>query len=134
MSALREANNIHGTHLSINQKLTIPRINGVPYSVQKGDTLSTIAEKYGIVDTNSILLANNMDRRGVLSVGKKLLLPNPTKDPNKKVVVVPIPEKKPVVPALPIVAKPTVTKRNRDPVNQKTISYGGYSLDLKVDH
>ena len=35
VSDLREVNEIRGTNLSINQKLLIPRINGVQYTVQK---------------------------------------------------------------------------------------------------
>lgn len=67
-STLRETNNIRGTHLSINQKIVIPRINGLQYTIKKGDTLSTIAQKYGIADSNTILIANDMDKKTPLSV------------------------------------------------------------------
>ncbi len=81
-------------------------------------------------------MANSLEQRSILSVGKTLLLPNPTKDPNKKVIVK-VPEKKPVavvktvVPAVKKVV-PVAVQRNA-PNTQKTISYGGYSLDLKVE-
>lgn len=130
-TALREENNIRGTHLSINQKIIIPRINGIQYVIKKGDTLGTIAQKYGIADANSILLANDIDKKGILSVGKTLILPNTTKDPDTKIAVVP-PVKKPTTPTTPVKQTPVVVKK-KAPVDQKTISYGGYSLDLKVD-
>mgnify|MGYP006321228907 FL=1 len=132
---LRSINNITGTHLSIGQKLVIPRINGVEYVIQKGDTLSTIAGKYGINDTNNILVANDMSAGNVLSVGRKLLLPNPTKDPTKKIAVVPPVQKKPVqntVQTKPVKQETAIPKKN-EPNVRKTITYGGYSLDLKVN-
>ena len=132
---LRSINNITGTHLSIGQKLVIPRINGVEYVIQKGDTLSTIAGKYGINDTNNILVANDMSAGNVLSVGRKLLLPNPTKDPTKKIAVVPPVQKKPVqntVQTKPVKQETVIPKKN-EPNVRKTITYGGYSLDLKVN-
>ncbi len=71
----------------------------------------------------------------VLSVGRKLLLPNPTKDPTKKIVVAPPvqPVNKPV--NTPVKTTPKTTTANpkkNSPNVQKTISYGDYSLDLKV--
>jgi LysM repeat protein len=127
---LRDMNSLSGTHLSINQQLVIPRINGVQYTIQKGDTMSTIAQKYGIKDANSILVVNDLEKGKLLTVGKQLLLPNPTKDPNKKVVVK-APEKKPA-PVKKNTPKPVVVKKDA-PNTQKTISYGGYSLDLMVE-
>lgn len=128
--ALRNANWLTGTFLSLNQKLVIPRINGVKYTVQKGDTLSVIATKYGIANAENILLANDMQKGAVLSIGKSLLLPNPTKDPTKKIVAKPV-EKKPTVPVKTPAKKPSAPKKDA-PNTQTTISYGGYSLDLKV--
>jgi len=92
LATLRTMNNLGTDILSINQKITIPRINGVQYVIQRGDTLSVIASKYGIRDINSILLANDMNRSTTLSVGRKLLLPNPTKDPTKKPVIAAAPK------------------------------------------
>lgn len=138
IATLRTMNNLNTDILSINQKIVIPRINGIQYTIQKGDTLSTIAQKYGIQDMNTILIANTMSRNTKLSVGKQILLPNPTKDPTKKpapqvaktapaVKQAPAanPAKKPAAPALKPAPKPVV----RD---QQNITYGDYSLGLKV--
>lgn len=120
--------------LSINQKIIIPRINGVQYVVQKGDTLSVIAQKYGVKDVNSIAIANDMSPRSTLTVGHKLLLPNPTKDPNKKppVQVATIqPVKKPVpTRTTTTISKAPVKVAVKDP---PVITYGGYSLSLKIN-
>ena len=140
IATLRTMNNLNTDILSINQKITIPRINGVQYAIQKGDTLSTIAQKYGIADINTILVANDMSRKSTLSVGKKLLLPNPTKDPTKKPVTqvakAPAPaakkaptnntEKKAPAPAPAPAPRPAA----RD---QQVITYGDYSLSLKLN-
>lgn len=138
IATLRTMNNLNTDILSINQKITIPRINGVQYAIQKGDTLSTIAQKYGIKDINTILIANDMSRNTRLSVGKQILLPNPTKDPTKKPApqvakttpaAKPAPAQnnapKPAAPALKPAPKPVV----RDQLN---LTYGDYSLGLKV--
>jgi hypothetical protein len=73
-----------------------------------------------------------MEKGSVLSVGRKLLLPNPTKDPNPKIAIK-ILEKKPT--AVPLITPPkkTVVVKKDAPNSQKVISYGGYSLDLKLD-
>jgi LysM repeat protein len=130
LSALREVNNLSDNFLALKQKLIIPRIKGVSYTVQKGDTLSTIAEKYGITQAQNILLANDLQQGGVLSIGKVLLLPNPTKDPTKKVVNNP-PTKKPV--ATTTNKTKTASPKKETPTEIKTLTYGGYSLDLKVE-
>lgn len=127
-------NNLNSDILSINQKITIPRINGVQYAIQKGDTLSTIAQKYGIKDINTILVANDMSRNSTLSVGKKLLLPNPTKDPTKKpapqpaqIAKKPDPVVAPKKQTTPAPAPKVVAKV------QQTLTHGDYSLSLKIN-
>jgi LysM repeat protein len=134
-------NNLNSDILSINQKILIPRINGIQYAIQKGDTLSTIAQKYGIKDVNTILIANDMSRNATLSVGRKILLPNPTKDPTKK----PAPQiakSTPASPQTPVAknAPNTATKQAvpqqkviQTPKDQQNITYGDYSLSLKVN-
>lgn len=137
LATLRTMNNLGTDILSIRQKITIPRINGVQYAVQKGDTLSTIAAKYGIKDTNLILLANDMNKGATLSIGRKLLLPNPTKDPTKKpaIAAAPKPAQAPTVkpansPQQPVAKAPVVKKTPaKDP---QTITYGDYTLSLKI--
>lgn len=130
---IRSINNLSGTHLSIGQKLVIPRINGVQYTIQKGDTISTIAQKYGINDSNTILIANDMSTGSTLSIGRKLLLPNPTKDPTKKVAIVPPVQNKPTTNPVVKPVKPVTSVAKKETQNiQKTLTYGGYSLDLKL--
>lgn len=132
IATLRTMNNLSSDILSINQKITIPRINGIQYVVKKGDSLSQIAKKYGISDINTILIANDMIWRSSLSIGKKLLLPNPTKDPDKKPVQI-VSAKTPDI-KKPNISKPSPQKVAPAPVKQdpKTISYGGYTLSLKI--
>lgn len=136
IATLRTMNNLNTDILSINQKITIPRINGVQYAIQKGDTLSTIAQKYGISDINTILVANDMSRKSTLSVGKKLLLPNPTKDPTKKPVTqvakapAPAAKKAPTNNTEKKAPAPVPRPAARD---QQVITYGDYSLSLKLN-
>lgn len=126
-------NNLSSDILSINQKITIPRINGIQYTIQRGDTLSTIAQKYGIRDINTIIVANDMSRNAKLSVGRQILLPNPTKDPTKK----PAPQ----VAKTPTTPKPAPANNTKKPApapkpvskDQQVITYGDYSLSLKVN-
>lgn len=133
IATLRTMNNLSTDILSINQKITIPRINGIQYAIQRGDTLSTIAQKYGIKDINTILIANDMGRNSTLSVGKQILLPNPTKDPTKK----PAPQ----VAKTPATPKPAPANNTKKPApapkpaskDQQVITYGDYSLSLKVN-
>lgn len=78
-----------------------------------------------------------MNKGGTLSVGRKLLLPNPTKDPTKKPAIAalpkpaPTPSVKPANTAIQAAVKAPVVKKvpAKDP---QTISYGDYALSLKV--
>lgn len=120
-------NNLNTDILSINQKIVIPRINGVQYAVQKGDTLSTIAAKYGIKDVSTILVANDMNKGSTLSIGRKLLLPNPTKDPTKKPVIAttakPAPTSSAPKPAATPAPKPATAKASVAKKDPQTITY-----------
>lgn len=136
LATLRTMNNLTTDILSIKQKITIPRINGVQYAIQKWDTLGVIASKYGIKDINSILVANDMNKGATLSVGRKLLLPNPTKDPTKKPAIVaaqpaPASTNKPTAATPKPVPKAAVARKEpaKDP---QIIAYGDYSLSLKI--
>ncbi len=133
IGALKLANNLSNDTLSIGQKVVIPRINGVNYVVKKWDNLGAIAQKYG-VSINSILLANDMSNAARLSVGKTLLLPNPTKDPTKKTENVQIAQK-PADKKTPTktVAPPKTPTKKEPAKDPKVITYGSYSLSLKVD-
>lgn len=134
IATLRTMNNLSTDILSINQKITIPRINGIQYTIQRGDTLSTIAQKYGIQDINTILVANDMSRNTKLSVGKQILLPNPTKDPTKKPApqVAKTPTTPKPAPAANNAKKPAAPAPKPAPRDQQVITYGDYSLSLKV--
>lgn len=137
LATLRTMNNLNTDVLSINQKIVIPRINGVQYAVKKGDTLSTIAAQYGIKDVNTILIANDMNKGSTLSIGRKLLLPNPTKDPTKKPAIATTAKPASPSPAAPKPAATTAPKpaAAKAPVAKKdpqTITYWDYTLSLKV--
>lgn len=60
--------------LQIGQKLTILPIPGVIYTVQKDDTLASIAKKYG-GDAGEIASYNGIDEKS-LSVGASIIIPN----------------------------------------------------------
>lgn len=70
------------------------------YIVKKGDTLSVIAQKYGIENLYHILVANDLSSASKIRIGQKLFLPNPTKDPNPK---------------KPEIKKPPVIAQNKTP-------------------
>lgn len=94
VAQLRDANNLSSDTLSIGQILKIPTNNddgdenvppsgNVTYTVQRGDTLFSIASRYGI-SVNELRQANNLVS-DVLSVGQILIIPgisNGTGDDN----------------------------------------------------
>jgi len=59
--------------LRIGQKLIIPSIDGLIYTAAKGDSLSSIAQKYNL-PLNAILDANDLENQ-TLSIGQKLFIP-----------------------------------------------------------
>lgn len=77
-----------------------------------------------------------MNKGATLSVGRKLLLPNPTKDPTKKPAIAavqsaPAPTNKSTATAprpVPIAA----VARKEPAKDPQTITYGDYSLSLKI--
>ncbi len=90
--ALRRANALRSDKLRIGQTLVIPNKNnprnratssrrsavasvkGGTYRVQKGDSLSVIAQKHNI-KTSALMKANRLNLASVLQVGKKLVIP-----------------------------------------------------------
>lgn len=76
VNELKQANNLTNNNLSINQELVIPteNINQQTYTVQKGDTLYSIARKFN-VSVNNLKDINNLSST-LLSIGQTLLIPN----------------------------------------------------------
>ena len=80
VQALRDANNLTSDTLSVGQVLRIPSNNGnvppsgnVTYTVQRGDSLWSIASRYGI-SVNDLRQANNLTS-DTLSIGQVLIIP-----------------------------------------------------------
>ena len=73
-----DLNNLGTTALSINQQLLIPvkqneEVSGSIYVVEKGDSLWSIARKYGIT-VDELIKVNNLSNN-VLSIGQQLYIP-----------------------------------------------------------
>ncbi len=78
-----------------------------------------------------ILVANNLTSASKIRIGQKLLLPNPKKDPNPKK-----PENKPADATKTAKSTATVAKKTPEKTTAsapKTLTYGSYSLNLKVE-
>lgn len=76
IESLKNANNITDNILTIGQVLIIPDNNNVTsnlYVVQKGDSLWSIAQKYGVT-VNSIRTINNLNS-DILKIGQTLIIP-----------------------------------------------------------
>lgn len=74
ISTLISVNNIENVRfLAAGQKLTIPSMDGIYYTVQKGDSLNSIVEKNKI-KMETLLDVNELTSE-VLSAGQKLFLP-----------------------------------------------------------
>jgi murein DD-endopeptidase MepM/ murein hydrolase activator NlpD len=73
------ANNLEANPdaLSIGQQLVIPPVDGVVHTVQKGDTLASIAKKYKANASDIVGFAGNaLDAQNpVLTVGQKIMVP-----------------------------------------------------------
>ena len=77
---IKRLNNLTNNNLSIGQQLFIPGIsieipetNPVVYTVLKGDTLSSIASRFGI-SVNQIKTANNLTS-DIITIGQRLIIP-----------------------------------------------------------
>ena len=53
-----------------------PRITEIRYTVQEGDTLSGIAEMFGVT-WDAIIQANNLQSQDAIFVGQELIIPAP---------------------------------------------------------
>lgn len=56
-----------------------PRTSETHYTVQEGDTLSGIAEMFGVT-WDAIIQANNLQSQDAIFVGQELLIPGPEPD------------------------------------------------------
>jgi len=86
VAALQAANNLSGTGIFVGQRLVIPSAggasSGAPASagtgtihiVQRGDTLSAIALRYGVT-TAALMQANNLASANLIYVGQQLAIP-----------------------------------------------------------
>ena len=87
---LRDANNLLSDTLSIGQILKIPgndNVGSITYTVQKGDSLWSIASRYGI-SVNDLRKANNLFT-DVLSIGQVLIIPGSSNDEENGVITTP---------------------------------------------
>ena len=57
------------------QKLVIPPVDGLIYTIKSGDTLNKISNTYKS-DVDKILAMNGLDSAGSLSIGQRLILPD----------------------------------------------------------
>ena len=83
VAELKRINNLTGDLLSIGQQLFVPGVSiEIPetspnvYTVQPGDTLSTIARKFNVT-VNDLKNANNLVN-DIIQVGQRLVIPTPT--------------------------------------------------------
>lgn len=91
LAELRDANNLSENDIiKIGQKLIIPskdntssKNNTKIYTIQKGDTLYSIAKKHGM-DVNSLLTLNNLNSSDVIKVGQKIKI-NSNNDSGSKI-------------------------------------------------
>lgn len=74
---LLSVNNIpNATKLQVGTKLLVPNMDGIIHNVAKGESLDSIAKKYGI-GVNSILDANDLDSENI-NAGTRLFIPGGT--------------------------------------------------------
>ncbi|MCB0064599.1 MAG: LysM peptidoglycan-binding domain-containing protein, partial [Caldilineaceae bacterium] len=79
VQALMQVNNLRSTNIYVGQRLTIsvasdPNQPVIYYTVQRGDTLSSIARRYD-VSVEAIRAANGL-RGNTIYIGQRLLIPN----------------------------------------------------------
>jgi len=73
------SNNLVYDSLNVGQKLLIPPVNGIVYTVKSGDTPATLAAKYH-ADQTQIIADNDAEING-LQVGEQIIIPNGTETP-----------------------------------------------------
>ena len=68
------SNNLRGNTLNVGQKLYIPPVNGIVYTVASGDTVDSLAGKYR-ANKDQIIAYNDAEISGI-KVGERILIPN----------------------------------------------------------
>lgn len=77
LEELASANDWEDLGLKVGQKIIIPTINDRPfiyYTVEKGDTLYSIADAYGL-DAKDLARLNKMDLNQTLFSGSRIIIP-----------------------------------------------------------
>ncbi len=80
LSALIWANGLHtGDVLAVGQELRIPRLSGVPYMFQEGDTIEEVAARFEVVpETIWFFEPNMLDPDRPVPVGQEIFIPGGT--------------------------------------------------------
>jgi surface antigen len=70
------ANNLTpASKIKIGQKLTILPVNGIKYTIKKGDTLAAVIKKYK-GDTEKTINLNGLPADGILAIGQDIIIPD----------------------------------------------------------
>jgi surface antigen len=72
--SIRWSNNVSGTNLTANLKISIPPVNGIVYTVKAGDTPASLATKYS-ADEGQIIGVNDAEINGLVA-GEQIVIPN----------------------------------------------------------
>ncbi|SFG64574.1 polysaccharide deacetylase family sporulation protein PdaB [Halobacillus alkaliphilus] len=66
--------------VTVSEILNMPSASGTIHTVKAGDTLYSLAGKYGVT-VNQIVKENNLSNANVIRVGQRLVIPGDTPDP-----------------------------------------------------
>jgi len=86
---LQRLNDLSDTTIYVGQKLKVPgpasaeEVQGVEYVVQPGDTLFSIAKRFG-VDMQELASANNITDPSTIYVGQRLVIPGAAETPARE--------------------------------------------------
>ena len=72
--SLRWSNSLNSDTVNAGQKLVIPPVNGIIYTVRIGDTPDTLAQKYR-ANKDQIIAYNDAEING-LKIGERIIIPN----------------------------------------------------------
>ena len=74
-TTVRWANNLTSDALTPGQKLVLPPVNGIVYTVKSGDTVESLASKYK--SSNELIVSyNNLELSTSLTPGGQVIIPN----------------------------------------------------------